>query len=708
MIFMNKPSFQQIENLFHEALAKPSGQRHAFLDAACTGDQELRKAVEALLRNVAAEKKTESILAGPVADAAARLRTQMPTVKFSEKNGVPEPAPKGIPGYEILEELGRGGMGVVYKVRQISLGRIVALKMLLPGDLAAPEMLARFRTEVETLARLRHPNIITIYDIGEFDQRPYFTMEYIDGPSLDRLLLGRLQDPLASARLIETLARTMHAVHQQGIIHRDLKPANILLQESGGRSKGAGVRRQESGVRNQELERKFVDADSCLLNPDSCKITDFGLAKNQADAGKLTQTGVTMGTPSYMAPEQARSLGMSVGPATDIYALGSILYEMLTGRPPFVGDSAVDVINQLVNEEPISPTRLRPSLPRDLVTICLKCLEKTPKRRYASALELSEDLRRYQAGESIHARAIGWMGRTWRWCRRRPLVAGLCLCCALLLATLVATVLVYDARLRTSLAAAKGKMEDQRREIVQFNINIGFDAAANGDNLAALNNFIKALSLDEGFSPETDWKHRTRIATALRQTNQLPKNGNMPKEQAPPEKIVLVEGIRAIKLANGLTVEVSRPASAAHLHPLHLGDKIVTAAAFSPNGRFLVIREEDNSIRVWNAATGSALTPRLHSGKAALFAAFSPDGRLLVTTGADCMARVWDPYTGLPLTPPMPYPLVCRRAYFSSDGAKLVVVQDKDTLSVWDLTPDMRPVADLIKLAHELGSGSNR
>ncbi len=528
-------------------------------------------------------------------------------------------------------------------------------------------------------------------------------MEYIDGPSLDRLLTGRPQDPHASARLIETLARTMYTVHQQGIIHRDLKPANILLQE---RSQETEVRRQEAGDRSQGSEVKGLSPDSCLPTPDSFlspKITDFGLAKNQAAAGKLTQTGVTMGTPSYMAPEQAHRVSISVGPATDIYALGSILYEMLTGRPPFVGDNAADVITQVVNDEPISPARLRPSLPRDLVTICLKCLEKSPRRRYASALDLAEDLRRYQAGETIHARAVGWAGRTWRWCRRRPLVAGLFLCCGVLLAALITTVLVYDSRLRDALARAETKVEVQRRQIVQFNIHIGIDATESGDNAAAVANFIEALRMDEGFFTVADWKHRMRIAAALRQAGLLPKSSHVPKEQAPAEKIMLIEGIRTIQLANGLTVEVSQAASAADLQPPLRGDKIVTAAAFSPDGRFLVMCDEDNSTRVWDTVSGRPLSAPFHVAQAPLFAAFSRDGQLLVTTGPDGIARVWDPSTGIALTPPMQHPALCRRACFSADGGKLMVLQDVGTVTTWDLTPDMRPVAELMKVARDLG-----
>src|SRR5260370_27990838 len=227
---MAKPACKLIEKLFHEVAAQPAATRSAFLDEACAGDADLRAAVEDLLRHASLDDQT---LAGPIASAAAHLRGESPTVKLDPaltRGG--SPSWPEIPGYRVLEELGRGGMGVVYKARQISLNRIVALKMLLPAHPDGEEVLARFRTEVDALARLQPPNIITIYGSGEDAGRPYFTMEYIDGPNLAGLLDGRPQEPVGTARLVETVARTMHAVHQQGIVHRDLKPANVLLKKA--------------------------------------------------------------------------------------------------------------------------------------------------------------------------------------------------------------------------------------------------------------------------------------------------------------------------------------------------------------------------------------------------------------------------------------------------------------------------------------------
>jgi serine/threonine-protein kinase len=302
-----------------------------------------------------------------------------------------------IRGYEILGELGRGGMGVVYRARQVSLKRIVALKMILSSAHAGPEERARFVSEAEAVARLQHPNIVQIHEIGEADGCPYFSLEFVDGGTLAHQLNGRPLPPREAAELVETLARAMHAVHQLGIIHRDLKPANVLLTADG-----------------------------------TPKITDFGLAKAvECEASgtgpsalrALTQSGMILGTPSYMAPEQAEGKGRAIGPATDVYALGAILYEMLTGRPPFDGGTLLDTVMQVLSEEPLPPRRRHPGVPRDLETICLKCLAKEPRQRYASARDLADDLQRYLTGEPILARPQGKAGRLLRWASRQPALA---------------------------------------------------------------------------------------------------------------------------------------------------------------------------------------------------------------------------------------------------------------------------------------------
>jgi serine/threonine protein kinase len=320
-----------------------------------------------------------------------------------------------IAGYEILDRLAQGGMGVVYKARQVTLNRVVALKMLSAGTDAGAEQLARFRAEAEAVARLQHGNITQIYEIGESAGRPYFTMEFVDGGTLADKLRGLPQSPRQAAALVQTLAEAVHFAHQQGILHRDLKPGNVLLARSD---------------RPQAIHLASQAQEPGSFEP---KITDFGLAKQLGGAMGRTQTGDVLGTPSYMAPEQAAGRIREFGPATDVYALGAILYELLTGRPPFRGTTPLDTLDQVRSQEPVPPVILQPKVPRDLETICLKCLQKEPVKRYVSARELADDLQRFLKGEPICARPVGPVERLGRWCRRNQLVAGLTAAAVLLL-----------------------------------------------------------------------------------------------------------------------------------------------------------------------------------------------------------------------------------------------------------------------------------
>jgi serine/threonine-protein kinase len=306
-----------------------------------------------------------------------------------------------VPGYRVEDLLGHGGMGVVYKAWHLQLNRPVALKMLLAGPLARPDELERFLCEAQAVAGLCHANIVQIYDVGDVGGRPYFTMELVEGRSLADQIQELPQAARQAAALVATLADAIHVAHQRGIVHRDLKPGNILLTKEG-----------------------------------TPKVSDFGLARRLEGNDRLTLSGVPVGTPSYMAPEQARGKRQAIGPATDVYALGAILYELLTGRPPFRAESAAATLQQVLADEPVPPARLNPQVPRDLATICLKCLAKEPPRRYPSADALAEDLRRFLRGEPIAARPAGRLERLARWARRSPAAAAL-LAVTLLLATTV-------------------------------------------------------------------------------------------------------------------------------------------------------------------------------------------------------------------------------------------------------------------------------
>jgi serine/threonine protein kinase/WD40 repeat protein len=345
-----------------------------------------------------------------------------------------------IEGYEILAELGHGAMGSVYKARQKELKRLVAIKVIRSTAQADPRYLARFRTEAEAVARLQHPNITQIYEVGQQDGIPYLALEYVDGGSLARWLAGKPQPGREAAEVVATLARAMHYAHEQGVVHRDLKPENILLQLRNGK----GGFPEDSG----DASNRKPTAAICIP-----KITDFGLAKLQENVAGLSLPGMIVGTPGYMAPEQAEGKIQEVGPVADTYALGAILYEMLTGGPPFKGCTPVDALVQVRIADPVPPSRLVPKVPRDVETICLKALSRAPASRYSSAGALADDLQRFLKGEPIQARPVGTAERLWRWCRRHPAGAGLVATAGALLIAVVTVSILVAAVSRTEAQA---------------------------------------------------------------------------------------------------------------------------------------------------------------------------------------------------------------------------------------------------------------
>lgn len=438
-------------------------------------------------------------------------------------NELPPPPsrPPPVTGYELLEELGRGGMGVVYRARQTKLNREVALKLLRTGALARPAERERFLREARAAARLQHPNIVQVFDVGEHAGIPYLALEYSAGGSLAKRLADGPLPPNDAAQLVESLALAVQAAHAHGVVHRDLKPANILMAKSSTDIAGD----TDSKDNNRSANQTVSSAES--LDKWCPKIADFGLARLSADESGNTATGVIVGTPSYMAPEQVGS-ARDAGPNVDIYALGAILYECLTGRPPFRAATLMETLDQVRTAEPVPPIRMQPAVPRDLNTICLKCLKKEPAKRYISAAALAEDLRRFLIGMPVLARPLGTFGRAWRWCRRNPRVAGLL--AALGVVLVAGFIAVYDQWQRADrlyvLAEARRATAVGQQVAAEANLH-RYEQAA--DDFALL---LDRLETDQLFHLRSDPLRPELVIPALRRNQEfIKKHGDNPSRQ---------------------------------------------------------------------------------------------------------------------------------------------------------------------------------
>jgi serine/threonine-protein kinase len=434
-----------------------------------------------------------------------------------------------VAGYEILGVLGRGAMGVVYRAQQKGLNRTVALKMIRAGDVARPDELARFRTEAEAVARLQHPNITQVYEVGEHNGCPFLSLEFVNGGSLQKRMAGQPQPVLLAARLVQVLAQTMAFAHGRGVVHRDLKPANVLLQVTDA-SDGSDV--TNGGLRIADCGSA---AESAIRNPQSAilKVSDFGLAKRLEEDSGQTRTGAVLGTPGYMAPEQALGQTRDVGPAADQYALGAILYELLTGRPPLQGATVWETLDQVRTQEPVPPSRLQPKVPRDLDTICLKCLQKEPAKRYADCAALAEDLRRFVAGEPIRARPVSAAARLWRWGRRNPGVAALTATVFVLLVACAAvlTVAYFHVQDEKARAEANAAAETEARHLADQSAKEAGQARESADKqrrlaLDTLGTLIGKVQEQLRDAPATQRLRRDLLETALHGLQQVAESAD--------------------------------------------------------------------------------------------------------------------------------------------------------------------------------------
>ncbi len=605
-----------------EAIAGFEGEerRPLLRELVCLDIDYRRKAGEDVTAEAYLRRFPELEPAGLGASSADATRT---APRKGEGEG---PAPRAVGGYEILGEIARGGMGVVYRARQPGLGRLVALKMILPGQLVTAEAVRRFRTEAENVARLAHESIVPIYEVGEYEGQPFFTMKLIEGGSLDWHVERLLGDPRASASLMATVARAVHHAHQHGLIHRDLKPSNILLDEVG---------------------RPHV--------------TDFGLAKRLEASIDLTRSNAIVGTPCYMAPEQAAGQ-QNVTMAADVYGLGAILYELLCGGPPFKAETPLETLRQVLQDDPEPPSRRRGGVPRDLEVIALKCLAKEPERRYGGTLELAEDLERWLAGEAITARPTGALERGVRWVRRHPALAALIVVSFLGSLALVGALVAgsYNARL----AKANAKLEE-------------------------------ALETAERERAEAD-RQRARAVEAERLTRQHAYVSQMAAvQQAHKEK----QGGRVLQLLRSLIperedIEDLRGWEWHHLWHLYNGEQArlgghaggVTGVTFRPGGGLLASSSTDGTVRIWETTRNvEAACCRGHEGQVNAVA-FSLRGDRLVTAGEDRTVRVWDSVTGKQLLSIAGHPGPVTCLALSPDGSRIIsgsqaLVQSWDTLT---------------------------
>jgi WD40 repeat protein len=615
-------------------------------------------------------------------------------------DGPPAPLPV-VGGYEVLGELGRGGMGVVYRARQVGLNRLVALKMILAGGHAGEAEVARFRAEAEAVARLQHPHVVQIHEVGEHAGLPFFSLEFCPGGGLADKLDGTPWPGPRAAGLVQTLARALHAAHQAGIVHRDLKPANVLLVPApAGRAGGLS----------------FPEPGQAAGPGYEPKVTDFGLAKRLDVEKGPTQTGAIVGTPSYMAPEQASGRGQEVGPAADVYALGAVLYELLTGRPPFKAATPLDTVLQVLAEEPVPPRRLQPQVPRDLETVCLKCLHKEPHRRYTSAEALADDLRRFLAGEPIRARPAGWWERGVKWARRRPAVAALALAVVAVAALGFGLVswqwLRAEARQREAEAAreqATARAEESRRRLAQQYVANGERLAEEGNPCAALAWMAEALDLDRG---DADREPADRIAlhALLRQAPELLDLWVLP-ELANPGRAASPDGRRLLAVNDAGVARVWDTDSRRPLAPPLDQAGAVRFAVFGPDGRLVLTANADHAARVWDAATGRPVTPALAVGRPLKDAALTADARRVVTLAEDGRARLWDGDTGRPLPGLDAHAGIVRHVAFSPDGRRVVSAGEDGKVCLWESAtgkPALPPLAHPWRVWHAAFSPDGR
>jgi eukaryotic-like serine/threonine-protein kinase len=549
--------------------------------------------------------------------------------------------------YELLEEIGHGGMGVVYKARQKSLDRMVALKLLLFGPHAPPESVKRFRAEAVATAALQHPNIVAIHEVGFCEGQHFIAMDYVEGRHLGQVISDfgfRISDFQRRARWVKTIAEAIHYAHERGILHRDLKPANVM-----------------------------IDAN------DQPRVTDFGLAKRLEGDSELTVTGQVLGSPNYMPPEQATGKRGTVSRRSDVYALGAILYHALTIRPPFVGEGMADTVQQVLNVEPVSPRVLNPSVPADLETVCLKCLEKEPSKRYATAQMLAEELGRFLEGKPVLARPVGRLAKTWRWCRRNPRLAS---------ATGVALLSVLIGLAGVSWQWRRAAAERARAEAGELSARQNAYAAEMNQAQQALaeNNWGRARELLDHYRPRPgepdlrswEWRYLWQQCRGDEQFTLIGHSNRVHAVAFSPE------GRWLASAAADDTVRLWDLPARSQVAIAYCRSETYNAVLFSPDAqRLFTTAAGESVVRIWRVPSFEPLGELRLDGEASRLA-LSPDGRILAAVGARAV-KLWRTTDGQEVAVvTASTDLFAGRLAFSPDGQWLAANDVQGSIFVWD------------------------
>ncbi len=574
--------------------------------------------------------------------------------------------------YELLEELGHGGMGVVYRARQKSLERIVALKVLLFGPQAAAESVKRFRAEAVATAALQHPNIVAIHEVGFCGGQHFIVMDLVEGQALSALIRGNPLPARRAASYVKAIAEAIHYAHERGILHRDLKPANVL-----------------------------IDAN------DQPRVTDFGLAKRLEGDSELTVTGQFLGSPNYMPPEQASGKRGRVNRRTDVYALGAILYHALTGRPPFMGEGMAETVQQVLNEEPAPPRLLNPGVPRDLETVCLKCLEKEPGRRYASAQSLGDDLERWLRAEPIQARRPTQVERLWLWCVRQPVRAGLT-------GALVLTFMLGLSGVLWQWSLARAEALQARQNAYAADMNLAQAALEKSDVAGAL----EALNRQRPSPGQKDLR-----GWEWRYFWQCCRERGAKSAPSSPAVLPIPVGCAALSLGadskHFIAVD-NRDGVVSLWSILPLGqlEKLSflgtnnTTVRWSPDGRTLALGDESGTVRIWDFAARRAITNFANPGTQVGTLKFYGGGRTLFCglklrdpTAPNAVARLgkfWDTRTWSEIRLPadLPRGRNARWAAVSADNRILAALDDQGTVVWWEMATGRK----LARFEHPFGS----